>query len=483
MIVAVDIGTSSCKGCGFDEETLLPLTNWIRKPYEDASPRIWYETCLEVLEAIVTDPKSSKPPVVVVLSGMMQNVILPHEERCIPYNDATYAWKAHEHYVKKGIAARLKKTTGNYKDSASIAAKLHQLQYEKKYKKPQPVIFGAHSYVAWRLLNIKDEGLLCDPTTASTTGLIDSSTGVWIANGLIKSAGLTNFIFPRLLQDASRVVGHVFMENHRESKLNGLPLIHGSGDLGSLVAAVDQWGFSTHAYLGTSGWIARVVPKSLQLQQDVFVLAHPTDPTKVVHAMPTTCAGFNASKWAKTLCDSSPAQLDIKAGQANVNLSSVIYLPYLKGERAPVSMPQARAAFLGLTGDTSKEDMALAVLCGVAYQFRWLLDSFDTNKKYPTQLCLLGGGSGSSMWKQVFSDVLNAPVRTLNDRQEIDETVWGAACIAVHGRSKKLTFPENMWIDTKPRRELVKRHDEMYSYWHRAATDLKDLFSRPSAKL
>lgn len=265
MILAVDIGTSSCKGCGFDSSSLLPITKWHKRGYDGdvTSPQSWFVACFDILEAILAESSDDKPPSVVVLSGMMQNVIVTSDSsKCIMYNDSAYALKAHDYLTRKGHAAKIKKLTGNYKESASVPAKLAQLQRDRKFKSRQTVLFGAHSYVAWRLLNIGDEGALCDPTTASTTGLLQNDTGAWLSQANLTAFGLGNFAMPRLLSSASRVVGHIHLPDRLDHRLNGLPLVHGSGDLGSLVAAVDRWGFHTHAYLGTSGWIARVVTKS-----------------------------------------------------------------------------------------------------------------------------------------------------------------------------------------------------------------------------
>ena len=48
----------------------------------------------------------------------------------------------------------------------------------------------------------------------------------------------------------------------------------------------------------------------------------------------------------------------------------VFFLPYLMGERSPHNDPAARGAFIGMSMDTTRLDMTLAVLEGVAFGVR-----------------------------------------------------------------------------------------------------------------
>ena len=48
----------------------------------------------------------------------------------------------------------------------------------------------------------------------------------------------------------------------------------------------------------------------------------------------------------------------------------VFFLPYLMGERSPHNNSDARAMFIGMSMDTTREDMTQAVLEGVAFGLR-----------------------------------------------------------------------------------------------------------------
>ena len=77
----------------------------------------------------------------------------------------------------------------------------------------------------------------------------------------------------------------------------------------------------------------------------------------------------------------------------------VYYLPYLMGERSPHNDPKARAAFIGMTMDTAREDMTQAVLEGVAFGLR---DSLEVARSLGIQIertKICGGGAKSLLWK------------------------------------------------------------------------------------
>ena len=65
---------------------------------------------------------------------------------------------------------------------------------------------------------------------------------------------------------------------------------------------------------------------------------------------------------------------------------------------------------------TTTADVVRAVLEGVAYNSRWLLgyvEKFTKQRLEPIRL--VGGGSVSSLWCQIYADVLNRPVEQISD--------------------------------------------------------------------
>ena len=80
------------------------------------------------------------------------------------------------------------------------------------------------------------------------------------------------------------------------------------------------------------------------------------------------------------------------------------------GERSPINDTSARGTFIGMTMDTSRADMLQAVLEGVAFAIR---DSFEVARSLGIAIprsMICGGGSKSSLWRQMIADILGIPL-------------------------------------------------------------------------
>ena len=103
----------------------------------------------------------------------------------------------------------------------------------------------------------------------------------------------------------------------------------------------------------------------------------------------------------------------------------VVMLPYLAGERAPFLAPQATGAFLGITGRTSRADMAGSVALGITFSLRHCLEHAAGG--VPDTVVLTGGGASSEAWCQIAADVLGCDV-VVDDRPDV--ACAGVAAIA-----------------------------------------------------
>src|SRR5207344_2295553 len=78
---------------------------------------------------------------------------------------------------------------------------------------------------------------------------------------------------------------------------------------------------------------------------------------------------------------------------------------------------------------TDRADLVRSVLEGVAHNSRWLLDSVERFCDRPFEwLNLVGGGGQSAVWAQIHADVLNRPIRRVEN--PIRANARGAALLA-----------------------------------------------------
>ena len=163
----------------------------------------------------------------------------------------------------------------------------------------------------------------------------------------------------------------------------------------------------------------------------------------------------------------------------NLGENHVFFLPYLMGERSPHNDPDARGAFIGMSMDTKRSDMTLAVLEGVAFAMR---DSLEVAKSLGIDIkrtTICGGGAKSLLWRKIMANVLNLEVDIIESEEGPG---YGGAILAAVGcgeydsveeAAKKLVKV----VDTvKPDSELVKKYEKRYKIFRQIYPNLKFLY-------
>jgi xylulokinase len=120
--------------------------------------------------------------------------------------------------------------------------------------------------------------------------------------------------------------------------------------------------------------------------------------------------GASCLAWAAGLLKADIGELLRQTEAAYRAPSSLIFLPYLAGERTPHNDPYARGVFFGLSPETRQTDLVQAVLEGVAFSFA---DAKQCLAQAGTQLThagMIGGGSRSTFWTRIFASVLDVPL-------------------------------------------------------------------------
>jgi xylulokinase len=106
----------------------------------------------------------------------------------------------------------------------------------------------------------------------------------------------------------------------------------------------------------------------------------------------------------------------------------LLFLPYLDGERTPLWDPHARGTFMGFNRSHTAAHAVRAVLEGVAFAVRHVLDVAEAQAgRHAPEVVLAGGGIRTTVWNQIKADVLGRPVVTTTDP---DASVLGAAMLA-----------------------------------------------------
>lgn len=104
---------------------------------------------------------------------------------------------------------------------------------------------------------------------------------------------------------------------------------------------------------------------------------------------------------------------------------SIVFLPYLY---SGIDDPRAMSAFIGLDASHTRADMMRAVYEGVVFGHKKHVERLLGSRKTPPEAVRLAGGAvHSPLWVQMFADILELPVETV----EADELgALGAAMTA-----------------------------------------------------
>lgn len=167
-------------------------------------------------------------------------------------------------------------------------------------------------------------------------------------------------------------------------------------------------------------------------------------------------------------------------GMDKLGENHVYFLPYLMGERSPHNNPSARAAFIGMSMDTSRIDMLQAVFEGVAYGLRDSLEVARSLGVAPERTTICGGGAKSPLWRTIVANVMNMKVDTVMVEEGPG---YGGAILAavadgkfesVEAACEKIIHIKDT---TEPDPELVAKYQKGYEKFVKMYPALKDIYA------
>ena len=123
-----------------------------------------------------------------------------------------------------------------------------------------------------------------------------------------------------------------------------------------------------------------------------------------------------------------------------------IFLPYLKGERAPIWNADARGGFLGLEENTSLEQMIYAVMEGVVFSLYHIYETMG--KPQVESITISGGAAEIDYLNALKAEVFGSTVRVV---EESDVSALGACMVAAVGSGMYESYEQvaNEWVQIK----------------------------------
>lgn len=484
LYIGIDLGTSAVKLLLMDEKG--KIHNIVSKEYplyfpnagwSEQDPYDWYEQCILGVKELIADcDKSSVAGI--SFGGQMHGLVVLDENDAvirpaILWNDGRTGKETD--YLNQVIGkGKLSEYTANIAFAGFTAPKILWMKENEpdNFAKIAKIMLPK-DYLAYRL-----SGVFCtDYSDASGMLLLDVKNKCW-SKEMIEICGISEAQLPKLFE-SYEVVGNLKEDVAKELGLSAnVKVIAGAGDNAAAAVGTGTVGEGMcNISLGTSGTIF-ISSKSFGVDENNAL--HSFDHADgYYHLMGCMLSAASCNKW---WMDEILKTTEYGKEQENIRKlgeNKVFYLPYLMGERSPHNNPKARATFIGMTMDTTREDMTQAVLEGVAFGLR---DSLEVARSLGIQIertKICGGGAKSPLWKKIIANVMNLKVDVIESEEGPG---YGGAMLAavgcgefdsVEAAAKALVKV----VDTvEPDPEITAKYEKQYQKFRQIYPSVKDLF-------
>lgn len=486
LYIGVDLGTSAVKLLLMDQEGKIhkivsreyPLS-FPHPGWSEQNPEDWFHQTAEGIREL-TEGCDRDQIEGISFGGQMHGlVVLDEEDRVIRpailWNDGRT--EEETVYLNREIGKeKLSSCTANIAFAGFTAPKiLWMKKHEPENFRRIRRIMLPKDYLVYRL-----SGEFCtDYSDASGTLLLDVEHRRW-SEEMMEICGIKKEQLPRLCE-SYEAVGEILPEQAEELGLPGtVRIVAGAGDNAAAAVGTGTVGEGgCNLSLGTSGTLF-ISSRTFGVDENnaLHSFAHADGG---YHLMGCMLSAASCNKWwMEEILRTDQYQQEQK-GIEKLGENQVFYLPYLMGERSPHNDPRARATFTGMTMDTTREDMTLAVLEGVAFGLRDSLEVARNLGREITRTRICGGGAKSPLWRKIIANVMDVTVEVIESEEGPG---YGAAILAAVGCGAFWTVQEaaeklvKVVQTVEPEPELVEKYERRYQKFRLLYPALKETFQK-----
>ncbi len=467
-VIAYDLGTGgakaslyaddgACLGSAFvPYETFYPESGW-----HEQRPLDWWNAIVEATRRLVKAGEG-KEVAGLAISGQSLGVVPVDasgallRERTPIWSD-TRATAQTQRFFERVDRAEWYLTTGN-----GFPAECYALFKAMWYRDREPELFRR---VRWLLgskdfVNLRLTGrATTDHSYASGSGAYDLRRWAY-HQPYLEAAGLPREIFPEPVASTD-LIGTLTPEAAAALGLPaGVAVACGGVDNSCMaLGARNTVQGRVYTSLGSSSWIAVSSREPvLDAARRPYVFAHvvPGHFTSAVSIF----AGGSAFRWARdvllglggeTRDGRDPYEvMNELAARSPLGSNRLLFNPSLAGGTSQEPSVAIRGGFFGLDLRHGREDLVRAVMEGVALNLGAVLGILRGFVELDGEMLLVGGGSRSSLWRQIFADVYG--LRVVKTQVDQDAASLGAAALAAVGLG---LWPDFSRVDAIHRPEAV----------------------------
>lgn len=153
--------------------------------------------------------------------------------------------------------------------------------------------------------------------------------------------------------------------------------------------------------------------------------------------------------------------LNEKAAALEPGADGLVVQDHFQGNRTPFTDPLSRGAIVGLTLAHEPQHLFRAVMEGIGFGTRAILEAFKAAGYESTEITVGGGASASELWMQIHADTAGLPIRI---PASADAPSTGSAVLAAYGAGRFASIDEGIAAMVRPGRTVEPRQREMALY-------------------
>lgn len=424
-LLAQDIGVFSCKAALFTLEGTLVRENSVSyhpKYTADGgaaqSASIWWEAFCENCRTLLQEVRPEAVAAVCICGQMMG--CLPVSADGTPLADSiiwedTRAQKQAKILIKKLGEEKFYSLTGVRSDVGFSITKFMWL------KANAPEVYAAadkliqcKDYINFRLCGV----LATDYSDAGFVQAYDLFNNKW-SDEILKAAEIDARKLPEVLPHTT-VLGTVTAQACAQTGLStATRVVLGMGDgrtvlVGSGIRAPGDGCI----YLSASSWISQVTDSAQMDPNRMLSKTSFLTEGLYTNGGATLCGRWNAEWLMREFASPEKPpnkallfeELDRQIQRSDPGCHGLIFMPYLRGERAPWWNDSARGAFLGLRSTHTRQDFCRSVFEGVAFNLGIIKNRIERLSPFENALRMVGTCADSVAWRQILADVLDKPI-------------------------------------------------------------------------
>ncbi len=525
-VIIYDFGTSSVKTCLFAIDSEVRIVASATAAYgiyisEDGGAEQdteeWWEAICSTTRALF-DRSEITPNQIegIAFCSQMQGTVLVDEEANAVRPPMNYLDQKGVKEYKKCMGSGIIKVSGcslykllrnlivNYAGSTSAKDPIWKYKWVEKN---EPEVFRK----TYKWLDVGDYlvarctgRIIRTADSAFATFLYDTRKGKEGWNkGLLKMYQIDPKHMPDIIDCTDLAGGLTEKAANDLGLLKGIPVFGGGGDTTfvNIGAGCTRPG-DTHIYVGTSGWVSTYLD-----YQTVDINAMITGVLSAKHGYFNYYAELETAgkcfEWVMdhlaldeigiylekaTVTDVESKYLSLydylseEVSKVPPGANGILFTPWLHGNRCPFEDSRAGGMFFNIRIENGKRDMIRAVLEGICYHLRWLLECEMKKVKTSDPIRFVGGGALSPVTCQILADITGRTIETVDHSQEVG--ALGTALVVAAGikgvdvleLSRQLVKVTHTYKPDLKNREVYERNYRVFKKLYNSnASNFKEL--------